>query len=362
VKLSDETKGVGLIIVAVLFVLFPSIAHTQSKKQAKENATPPALVVVDKVKRGMMNPREEFVGSVYYREISDLSSEVSGKVEDFYFKEGEKVKKGEVLVSIDQSILQKDLEAKRAELLSLEAEIEKAEKDFNRIDALYREDSIAEQVYDEHLYRLKSLKAKGDSLRAIIERMEIELKKHIIVSPFDGVIINRLIDRGEWLSPGKIVATIARLSPVEVVVDIPAGVIRYIKKNKNVDVKINGRDYKGIISAIIPRGDISSRTIPVKVSLTNKGELFEGMEARVMLPTARERKVLLLNRDAVLRLFGKTVVFTVMDGKAKMIPVEVLGYDGLTAGVLSDYIKPGMLVVIKGHERLSDGQQVLVGH
>ncbi|NOY65321.1 MAG: efflux RND transporter periplasmic adaptor subunit [Nitrospirae bacterium] len=360
---SGGTKGVGLIIIAaVIFVLFPSIVHTQNKKQDKVNAMPPALVVVDKVKKGMMSPKEEFVGSVYYREISELSSEVSGKVEDFYFKEGQKVRKGKVLVRIDSSLLQKDLEAKRADLLSLEAEIDKAEKDFKRIDALYREDSIAEQVYDEYLYRLKSLKAKGDSLRATIQRMEIELKKHTILSPFDGVIINRLVDRGEWLSPGKTVATIARLSPVEVVVDIPAGIIRYIRKNSNVDVKINGRDYKGMITAIIPRGDISSRTIPVKVSLTNRGELFEAMEARVMLPTAPEREVLLLNRDAVLRLSGKTVVFTVAEGKAKMVPVDVLGYKGLMAGILSEYLTPGMQVIIKGHERLRDGQPVLVSH
>ena len=359
-------KGAGIIVrglivvIAVFLVLFPSIVYPQSRKGDKKNAMPPALVVVERVKKGMMSPKEEFVGSVYYREISDLSSEVSGKVEDFYFREGQRVKKGQVLVRIDSSLLQKDLEAKRADLISLEAEIDKAEKDFKRIDALYREDSIAGQVYDEYRYRLKSLKAKGNSLRAVIERMEIELKKHRIVSPFDGVIIDRLVDRGEWLSPGKTVATIARLSPVDVVVDIPADVIRYIKKNQKVDVKINGRDYKGMITAIVPRGDISSRTIPVKVSLTNRGGLFEGMEARVMLPTAPEREVLLLNRDALLRLSGKTVVFTVAEGKAKMIPVDVLGYDGLTAGVLSDYITPGMQVIIKGHERLRDGQPVLV--
>lgn len=359
-------KGAGIIarglivVIAVFLVLFPSIVHPQSRKGDKKNAMPPALVVVEKVKKGMMSPKEEFVGSVYYREISDLSSEVSGKVEDFYFREGQRVKKGQVLVRIDSSLLQKDLEAKRADLISLEAEIDKAEKDFKRIDALYREDSIAGQVYDEYRYRLKSLKAKGNSLRAVIERMEIELKKHRIVSPFDGVIIDRLVDRGEWLSPGKTVATIARLSPVDVVVDIPADVIRYIKKNQKVDVKINGRDYKGMITAIVPRGDISSRTIPVKVSLANRGGLFEGMEARVMLPSAPEREVLLLNRDALLRLSGKTVVFTVAEGKAKMIPVDVLGYDGLTAGVLSDYITPGMQVIIKGHERLRDGQPVLV--
>ena len=359
-------KGAGIIVrglivvIAVFLVFFPSIVYPQSRKGDKKNAMPPALVVVERVKKGMMSPEEEFVGSVYYREISDLSSEVSGKVEDFYFREGQRVKKGQVLVRIDSSLLQKDLEAKRADLISLEAEIDKAEKDFKRIDALYREDSIAGQVYDEYRYRLKSLKAKGNSLRAVIERMEIELKKHRIVSPFDGVIIDRLVDRGEWLSPGKTVATIARLSPVDVVVDIPADVIRYIKKNQKVDVKINGRDYKGMITAIVPRGDISSRTIPVKVSLANRGGLFEGMEARVMLPSAPEREVLLLNRDALLRLSGKTVVFTVAEGKAKIIPVDVQGYDGLTAGVLSDYITPGMQVIIKGHERLRDGQPVLV--
>ncbi len=82
------------------------------------------------------------------------------------------------------------------------------------------------------------------------------------------------------------------------------------------------------------------------------------MEAQVSLPTGEKKKTFTVNRDAVITVFGNTVVFAVIDSKAKMIPVNVVGYKNMTAGVYTEGLEEGMKVVVKGNERLRDGQAV----
>ena len=127
-------------------------------------------------------------------------------------------------------------------------------------------------------------------------------------------------------------------------------------------LKAGGKEIKGKVFVIVPRGDISTRTFPVKIRVKNDLSLIEGMEASVKLPTGEKRKALLVPRDAVITIFGKTVLFAVIDSKAVMIPVKVVGYEEMTAGVDADRLREGMKVVVKGNERLRDGQEVNVMH
>lgn len=318
---------------------------------------PPANVVVAKATAGMLSPRAEFVGTVYFSEVSDVASEVSGGVESVRVEEGQRVKKGEVLVVLDSSILSKTIEATRASHGQVLSELERARLDFGRIRNLYREDSIAERVYDEHRFRVKGLEKKADSINAEVERLETELSKKSVLAPFGGVVIKRHVDRGEWLSPGKTVITLAG-DAVEVVVDVPESVLRFIKRGDGVSVNAGGAMVRGSVSAVIPRGDISTRTFPVKIKLKNPGALMEGMKAGVSLPTGEDTKAVLVPRDAVITKFGTQVLFAVVDGKAVMIPVKVIGYTRDSAGVSAQGLTEGMDVVVKGNERIGNGQPV----
>lgn len=356
-----KRRGFLMLLPLLCILLLIPVLWKPRAVQAKPKGMPPALVVTAPVQRGVMAPRSDFVGTVYFREISDVSSEVTGRVQGFTFEEGRRVKKDAVLVRLSSALLEKDIEAKKALYRALLAEIEKAEKDFKRVENLYREDSIAGQVYDDHYFNLKSLKSRRDALEAEIERLDIELQKHAIRAPFDGVVLERLTARGEWLSPGSKVAKVALYDRVDVVIDLPEEDIRYVKRGEPVTVTISGKAHKGRIRSIVPRGDISTRTFPVKIDLKNTGNLKQGMDATVTIATGRKVDTLIVPRDAVISMFGRTVVFTVLDGKAKMLPATIVGYEGLKAGIRAPGLKEGMPVVIKGNERLRNGQPVRVG-
>jgi multidrug efflux pump subunit AcrA (membrane-fusion protein) len=126
----------------------------------------------------------------------------------------------------------------------------------------------------------------------------------------------------------------------------------------NLSVRVGSRIEKGDLFTVVPKGDVVTRTFPLKIRMKNPGYLKEGMEARVALPIGEEKKAFLVPRDAVLTMFGRSVVFAVIDSKAKMIPVKILGYMGMMSGVNADGLEEGMKVVVKGNERLSDGQSV----
>jgi multidrug efflux pump subunit AcrA (membrane-fusion protein) len=84
------------------------------------------------------------------------------------------------------------------------------------------------------------------------------------------------------------------------------------------------------------------------------------MSARVILPTGRRIQSFIVPRDAVLPKFGQNIVFTVKQAKAGMLPVNIIGYEGLNAGIEARGLEAGMLVVVDGNERLRDGQMVSV--
>ena len=319
---------------------------------------PPAAVVVSEVKNGFVAPEAEFVGTVFYLEVSDVAAEVNGRIEVVSFEEGQRIKTGHVLVRLNADLLEKNLKGTKASYEQAFSELEKARSDFQRIENLYQRQVVPEQVYDENRFKVKGLEKKAESLKAEVERLEVELQKKVIKAPFDGVVIKKFVDRGEWLSPGSSVATIARDEIIDVVVDVPEEVMKFIRTGIEVRVKAGGKETKGKIFALIPRGDIATRTFPVKVRLNNFLSLVEGMEARVSLPTSDRKRSLMVPRDAVLPLFGQNVVFAIIESKASMIPVKVIGYQGNMVGIEGERLSEGMKVAVKGNERLRDGQPV----
>lgn len=342
-----------LLLFSIL--LIASMVYAQENKN---RGIPPAPVVVAEVNSGRIVEEDVFVGTVYYQEVSEVASEVRGAVEDVRFEEAQRLKKGNILVELNSELLEKSIESARSSYEQSLAELERAAIELRRAEDLYRDKFISEQVYDENRFKVKALEKKVASLKAEVEVLEVELKKKFIRAPFDGLVIAKHVDRGEWLEQGKPVATLARDDVVDVIVNVPEEVMRSVILSREVKVISAGHELSGKVHAIVPRGDVSTRTFPIKIRVKNSSSLMEGMEARVKLPRGAEKPALIVPRDAILTQFGNDIVYIVNDGEAKMITVQVVGYQGLLAGVKSDKLREGMKVVIKGNERLREGQMV----
>ena len=206
-----------LLALLVYATLFPSWLWGQQKSQEM----PPARVSVAKVMRGQIAPRNEFIATIFYQEISDTASEISGLVGIVHFEEGQRVKKGQILVELGSELLRKRLQASTASFEQILAELEIAGIDLKRREKLLKKKSISKQSFDENRFRVIGHEKRAAALKAEVERLEIELEKKIIQAPFDGVVIKRNVDRGEWISEGETVAIIGKDDTIDIVVEVP---------------------------------------------------------------------------------------------------------------------------------------------
>ena len=177
---------------------------------------------------------------------------------------------------------------------------------------------------------------------------------------------NARLQRGQFaltgtaLAEGKTVAILARDDLIDVMVEVPESFIRQARSAGKVRVSIGGADIEGSITALIPRGDVATRNFPVKVRAANSQGFIEGMSASVWLPTAKTQNALIVSRDALISNSGRTVVFVLEGSKVRALPVAVIAYEGADVGIAAEGLKEGMQVVVKGNERLRDGQEVVV--
>ncbi len=354
-------KNTIFIMLLIIYTPFVCLAQETAKEApAKKKGPPPAPVVVSEITTGEFEPRAEFVGTIFYSHVSRVAAEFEGLVVDTYYEEGEMVRAGQKLVRLSSDMLDARIEGAKALYEEVMVSHEKAKKDYGRMDSLFKEESISEVILDEHFFKKKGFEKKALALRYTLDQMLLRKKKKVIKAPFDGVVIEKTVEKGEWIPPGGAAAVIAYNRDVDIVVDVPEYVLRHLEKGSMVDVSYNGSTETARFINVVPRGDIATRTFSIKLRLPNTDDLIEGMEARAHLPVAAKTNGLLAPRDAVVNKYGKNVVFTVTESGAKMTPVKVKGYIGLMAGIEGPGLTPGMKIVTKGNERIRNGQPLRI--
>lgn len=343
-------------LTLLLMLLCPLLANAEEAK--KPQGPPPMLVEVALVEQGAAEPMIELVGSVQYGRVSRVAAEVGGIVEQLNFKEGARVKAGQPLVILQSDLRRATLVGTRASYEQAVIELERARKDLLRIKALYEEKSVAESLYDENHFGVLALEKRAAALKATLARQQLELQKTSIPAPFSGLVQSKLVEKGEWVSSGGQVAELADDQSLEVHIDVPQQLLGFLQNGKQLKVRSAGKTYNADFIHFIPRGDVATRTFTVKLKLENAPGLIGGMEAHAQLPNGPILEGLLIPRDAVLKQFGRDLIFLAVDGKAKMIPVQIRGYQGMRVAVEGQGIDVGAQVVVKGNERIRDGQAI----
>ncbi|GMU91961.1 MAG: hypothetical protein AMXMBFR4_10190 [Candidatus Hydrogenedentota bacterium] len=340
-----------LSLLLIGTILLPHALAQSSTPQA-------AKVVVCRVEEGAIARTREALGSVYYKEMSNLATEVEGKVVEVLFEEGEHLDEGTVMVRLDSSLLESDLRAAKARTLQAETDVKLERARLERGESLLKDEVTTPQQYDDMRFTVEAAEHRLEQAKAEVNRIERELEKKTIRAPYDGRVIERMTEVGDWKSAGATVAIFARDDLFDVIVNVQEDILRYVKPATPVDVRVAGTLVPGEIVTVIPKGDIPSRMFPVKIRVEGRPWILEAMSAQAQMPASEEMPCMVVPRDAVIRDGHESVVYRVEDGRAVRAPVDVVGYEGLTAGIRGDGIHVGAVVVTKGHERLRPGQAV----
>ncbi len=350
----------GLIPFLMLIFLVAPASYADEGDKQKAQVKPGALVQTAPVSSGSLTSYQSFIGTLYYSESSVVASQVAGLALKVNFDTTDHVKKNQLLVELDYEILDSKKHAVKASINEIRLQLEKVNKDLKRYTKLLKQKNVSQQQFDEIYYNKTTLEQKLIALQAQFDILNIERKQSLIRAPFKGFITKKEIYRGEWVDKGGQIATLVNPDKIYALFNIPVNFANKLTVNQPLEVHINKKKYPASIEGLIIQGDPKTRTLPLKVKL-NKGDnsLYGGLEAEIQLPRNNQSQSLLLPRDAVIKRFGQNVVFIIKEGKAQMIPVQVLLYKGSQVAVTAEGLSSQMHVITKGNERIFPDQAVV---
>lgn len=347
----------------MMLLICASGVDSFAQKPAKNQGPPPVPVRVAMVKSEAVSDQIVLIGTAKPLAQSTVASEVSGVVEFFPLQEGNFVKKGELLTRLKSTYIELRLKGLYAARDNIQANLNKAEKELSRLARLKESKSVAEKNYDNAFYDVEALSKTLLQREVEIEQLKYEIQQKEVRAPFSGFIAKEHTQVGEWINPGGPVVTLLNLSEMQITVDVPERYATTLSRKDQVQIvitSISSQPFAGRISAMLPEGDPTSRTIPFRIRVKNPGfKIKSGMEAVVTFNLQGKKEALLVPKDAVVIAGNDRLVFTVAGGRVLPSGVKILGYYGGQVAVAGN-LKPGDLVVIRGNERLRPGQTVQI--
>jgi RND family efflux transporter MFP subunit len=350
-------------IAAILYTLglfFLLIAAPPAPVQAADRPMP---VRVAPVQLQQVSEQVSLVGTTEPEDESTVAGEVAGIVDRFPVEEGDYVEKGALLARLRTTYIQLRLNEARAAREQTLANLNNAEKELQRVSKLRQTNAVAEKAYDEAMYSHQALSQGLLRHEAEIEQLRYELEQASIKAPFAGFVAREHTAVGQYLSAGGAVVDLIKLDPVLVTINVPERYILRVPVGAEARVvlpSITDQPYQAKVFAVLPRGNPSARTFPVRVRMENpEYRIKSGMEALVSFDLSGAGKALLVPKDAVVPAGETRKVFKVVDGKVEPVMVKIVGYfDGNVA--VEGPLNEGDQVVIRGNERLRPGQEVAI--
>jgi membrane fusion protein, multidrug efflux system len=351
---------VGVIIIIVLIIALPRMDFLKADgKRSNKSQTAaagqaagrgPGNVAVDVVvvKTEKLDNKIQSTGTILANEEVELRSEISGRVSRIFFKEGDRVKKGQILVRIND-------EEQQAQLKRLRYNIKLNEDQEFRQKRLLEKEAISQQEYDIALTQLNSIRAELQQLEAIID-------KYSIRAPFSGVIGLRYISEGSYVSPTSQIAFMQDIDRVKIEFSIPEKYAYQVKPGSKIAFYITGRDtsYEGTVYAIEPKIDLATRSVRIRAISPNPGgELFPGAFARVELTLETIDDAIMIPTEALIPELQGQKVFLYKNGRAISSPVET-GLRTERAIQITKGVASNDSLIVTGLLQLKDSTQVEV--
>ena len=209
---------------------------------------------------------------------------------------------------------------------------------------------------------------------AQVSLIEDRILKYTIYAPFDGYVTAEHTEVGEWVSSADPIADVIALEQVEILCNVPAEQAVRLQRGRDIRIEFQelpGEVFTGRVEQVVPIADSRTRTFPVNIRLQNRINdgrplLMAGMLARAMLPTGDRTVMPLVPKDALVLNGSRRYVFVVESAGTESAPSTVRSVP-VTLGVadrgliqVEGDLKAGEMVVVRGNERLRDGQEVSI--
>ena len=287
-------------------------------------------------------------GQIEALQSIELRPEVEGRIVAILVREGQEVARGRALFKVDDAEL-------KAQVARAEADRDLARQALERTKQLVAEN--ASSAAD-----LEQAEATARSTQAQLDLLQIRLERTTIRAPFAGVVGQRLVSLGDYVTSATRLVSLQTANPQRVTFSVPERNASVLRNGQTVRFRVAalpGRDFSGRVDFVDPVVQLPARTILVKAQVPNRDRVLQpGMFVEAHLATEVRPDAVLVPEDGVLLLSGATLAWVVKDGKADrrnvVLGVRSRGWVEVRSGVAA-----GELVVVGGQERLGPGAPVM---
>ena len=366
--------------VALALALACFIASCGERQQQGGAPPPPTVAVAKPIKRTVFD-FDEYVGRFTAINSVEVRGRVSGYLDKLHFKDGQLVKQGDLLFTIDKRPFQNTLDQARANLVQAQSNVAYTEADYTRGQALVRDKTITDQTFEQRAQAFRNAKASVTANEAAVRQAELDLEFTELRAPVNGRIGDRRVSPGNLVTGGTsgnttMLATIVSIDPIyfEFTFD-EASYLRYERlakkgediasRNASVQVALklideSDFDHEGRMDFVDNVIERATGTIRGRAVFANPSEVFTpGMFARVRVPGSPPYEGLLVPDIAVGTEQARRYVVVVDDQDTARIKYVTLGQltsDGLR--VIKEGLGPDDRVVVNGLMQARPGTKV----
>lgn len=334
---------------ATMLALLSASAIAQPAKGPGAGAPPAMPVKAVAARLAPAVDEASAVGSLRADESVVIRPEIAGRIAEIRFEEGQSVKKGALLATLDSSEV-------RAQLASAQAQATLDASRLERAEDLHKKNFISRQALDE---------AHSNNARSQASRQEAQAKvaKSEIRAPFNGVAGLRQVSQGAYVAAGTDIARLEKIDQLKLDFRVPEVYLSKLKTAQQVKVQVDAypdESFGGTIYAIEPALDEATRTVLIRARIANVDlKLRPGMFGRVQLQLAVREKAVWVPEQAIVPKGQDAFVFRVANGKVALVKVQT-GARKVGEVEIRNGISAGDMVVTEGTQRIGPGSAVNV--
>lgn len=297
---------------------------------------------------------------------------VSGFLQEMFFKEGQTVRKGDILFKIEPDTYQADLDSAKAALSQAISQLNKAERDYKRIKASYEDGVTSEQQRDAALSAYETAKAAVEVAKARLRQAELNLRYTDVRATISGITGMRHVDVGNYVRAGTVLVTITQPDPIYVEFSFPdsdlikynlgAGDLRRLKEEIFAELLIEGKTYphRGKLDFIDIVLDAKSSTLKARAVFPNpEMVLFPGQFVRIKIRGLRKKGAIVVPQKAVIQSPLGAIVYLVRNGKVEARPVKI-GDESGEKFIVEKGLQSGDMVIVDNLMKVRPGMPVKV--
>lgn len=359
-----KSKIAFAVVVATIGVSFVAWSRFKNDKQAGNSEALPLAVSVQEVKPGAITQTLTVSGTLVGEDEATVISETNGKIVAVRAQVGDWLNKGQVIVQVENDLKQVALEQATAQALAAKTNFEKAQKDLERYEELFKQQITTQSVIENARLASRAAEAQLKSAEAAVRLAQRHYEDTFIKAPLAGRLADRYLNEAAMVMPGDKIGVVVDGRNMKLKTSVAENEVALVKAGQAVEVAADalpGVKFSGTVLSVAQKAN-HERTYPVEILVQNdKNEsLKSGMFGRATIQVANADHAIVVPSAAVLSNAARNnYVFVEENGAAKRVEVKLgLQQDGKVQIVSG--LAVGARLVVSGQQRLADGAKVVV--